>query len=109
MTGELLSYAVPVPEVFSFSVRSGAKRIAVTCTLAGLGGVTIQLAGPKKTFGEADMEVHESTTIDVAPLPKYEYVKRVSLAIEPPSAAETWRLHLAFSTVMRHRVNIEVS
>jgi len=109
MTGELLSYAVPVPEVFSFSVRSGAKRIVVTCTLAGLGGVTIQLTSPKKTFGEADMEVHEGTTIDVAPLPKYEYVKRAALAIEPPSAAETWRLQLAFSTVMRHRVNIEVS
>jgi len=51
------------------------------------------------------MEVHESTTIDVAPLPKYEYVKRVALAIEPPSAAESWRLQLAFSTVMRHRVD----
>jgi hypothetical protein len=65
MSGELLSYAIAVPGVFSFFVRPGWKRIVATCTLAGLEGVTMQLVSLKKTFGESDMEVHEAITIDV--------------------------------------------
>lgn len=109
MNGPLMAYAFAVPEVFSFLVRPGAKKIVVTSTLAGPGGATIHLVSPKKTFGEPDMEVHESTTIELPAPPKYEYVKRVALSIEPPTALETWTLQVSLSTVVQHRVSIEVS
>jgi hypothetical protein len=109
MIRPLMAYAFAVPEVFGFLVRSGGKKIVVTCTLAAPGAATIHLVSPKKTFGESDMEVHESTTFELPALPKYEYVKRAALSIEPPTTVETWALQLSLSAVVQHRVSIEVS
>jgi hypothetical protein len=108
MIRPLVAYAFAVPEVFTFLVRSGGKKIVVTCTLAAPGAATIHLVSPKRTFGESDMEVHESTTFEL-PAPKYEYVKRAALSIEPPTTVETWALQLSLSAVVQHRVSIEVS
>jgi len=108
MSWEFLSYVPAVPEVFNFFVRAGAKRVVVACTLVGLGGVTVRLIGRSRTFGESDMDVRESTTVDVTGPPKYEYMKRASLTIEPHPTVETWTLQLTFPHPMPHRVSIEV-
>lgn len=104
-----MAYAFAVPEVFSFLVRPGAKKIVVTCTLASPGAATIHLISPKKTFGESDMEVQETTTIELPAPPRYEYVKLLALSIEPPTTVEIWALQLSLSAVVQHRVSIEVS
>ena len=97
------------PEVFNFSVRPGAKRIVVSCSLPSIGSVIAQLISPSKTYTETDMAVYENTTINVAAATTYQYVKRVTLDMPPPTKAENWTLQLTLSMPMAHQISIEIS
>jgi len=101
-------YVMYQPQAYSFAVRPGAERVIVTCTLFGFGGVTVQLRSPTKTYNEADLKIYENTIIGVAPTLTYQYVKKATATITPPTAMETWTLLLTLSTAVPYQVGIEV-
>lgn len=103
-------YLVPVPAVFNFKVRKGAKQICVECSWPGLGWVEIKIHSPTKVYTEGDMQVTEGTSIGVGPVTtSYQSYKRCVVSIPAPQTDETWRLELSLAGIAEYQLNIEVS